>query len=363
MQFQLVNPPNLLGDCAILAFLKNVFLHPVFLTRKKRLSFLSHLMGVSTSCCAAQDADFSSDDNVASEICGYSELQHRMQRHATSGSIRKALETLNFMRDYIPGKPTVYDYNSMIRCYFRSGNVVLDELFEVYIGMKRSGPTPNLLTYQTLLNGIISGGALKVAILIMEEMVATGFRPSYTVLSKLFKKLLKVESVMDAALVLEIMLNVNSSPSQDTFAEDVFTTPYYGLYEERLWDEAFHWLDEMENVGCKPSLVTYTVVVKFLCDDGKVDEALSLLRRMEEKGCDPDLVAYNIVLRELCHQGRVVEIGDLVRVIDQKSMVAKGFRPTNVSYNIILKGLCKEEHMDEALALFDCANWPTNGLI
>lgn len=361
-------------------------------------------MSLSTLCCTAQDAYSSSDDNVVLDL-SYTELQQRMHKHATTGCIINALNTLNFMRH---GKPTVSDYNWMFFRYFKSGSVVLDELFEVYIGMKRFGPTPNLVTYNTFLNGLIFLGSLKDAILIVEDMINCGFLPSFTVITNLLRRLLKVGNVVDSAIVFEIMLSVNYIPSyynvsaliqglckagmlqkayffflvilekeyfpcgclfdhilwalckseqshltlaffgwlkKKGIAQTVrsYTALVYSFSKERLWTEAFNCLNEMENDDYKPHLITYTIVIKYLCDDGKVDEAIRYVGKMEKAGCVPDLVTYNIVLRELCHQGRVVEVGELIRIIDQK-----GFFPDLFTYSALVGGMLKSDKFEIA---------------
>ncbi|XP_073301629.1 uncharacterized protein [Primulina huaijiensis] len=370
----------------------------------KRSCSYSPFTSLSTLCCAAQDAYSSSDDNVVLDL-SYTEQQQRTQKHATTGSIINDLNTLNFTRH---GKPTVSDYNWIFYRYFKSGSVVLDELSEVYVGMKRFGPTPNLLTYNTLLNGLIFVGSLKDAILIVEDMINCGFLPSFTVISKLLRRLLKVGNVVDSVIVFEIMLNVNYTPSYYNVSTLIwglckagmvqkayffflailekeyfpcgclfdhilwalckseqsylalaffgwlkkkgiactvrsYTALVYGFSKERLWIEAFNCLNEMENDNYKPHLITYTIVIKSLCDDGKVDKALKYVGKMEKVGCVPDLVTYNIVLRELCHQGRVVEVGELIRLIDQK-----GFFPDLFTYSALAGGMLKSDKVEIA---------------
>ncbi|KAL3520053.1 hypothetical protein ACH5RR_018202 [Cinchona calisaya] len=73
-------------------------------------------------------------------------------------ALKNALEALIMMR-FVPGKSTIYDYNSMIYCYLKFENVLFDELVEVYNGMKRFGPCPNALTYNNLLNGMVLSGS------------------------------------------------------------------------------------------------------------------------------------------------------------------------------------------------------------
>ena len=176
----------------------------------KTVRFLVNL----SSSCAVRTADFIEESNT--HDCNYVELQRRMQNYATSGHFSKALEALNSMRN-VHGKPTVYDYNALMYCYFKSRNVLLEVLVEVYLGMKRFGPVPNASTFNTLLNGMLSLGNLKDAFFIAEEMCGSGFVPTFSMLSKTLKKSLEVGSLDNSLGVFELMLRLEYFPTEHTF--------------------------------------------------------------------------------------------------------------------------------------------------
>ncbi|KAL3521056.1 hypothetical protein ACH5RR_019205 [Cinchona calisaya] len=156
-----------------------------------------------------------------------------MQRYATSGCLKKALEALSLMR-FVPGKPTVYDYNSMIYCYLKSENVLFGELVEVYNGMKRFGPCPNALTYNTLLNGMVLIGRLKYGTFIAEEMWKSGFLPSFKCLSKLLNRLIWFGYLIDSRNVLDMLLRLYYVP-----IEPVMNMLIIGLSKAGMVREAY----------------------------------------------------------------------------------------------------------------------------
>ena len=76
------------------------------------------------------------------------ELRSNMQNLAKScGGITKALQAFCLMRT---GKPTVYDYNSLVNCYLKSENVCLHDLSDLYTEMNTLGLYPNATTFNTL---------------------------------------------------------------------------------------------------------------------------------------------------------------------------------------------------------------------
>ncbi|KAK9116305.1 hypothetical protein Sjap_015252 [Stephania japonica] len=75
--------------------------------------------------------------------------------------------------------------------------------------------------------------------------------------------------------------------------------------------------------GVVPNSVTYNIVVKGLCKEGKMEEAIETIRKMEEKGYAPN---------------------------------CKGLKMDVVAVNTILHSLCKEKNLDEAFKLLRCAS-------
>ncbi|XP_058200709.1 pentatricopeptide repeat-containing protein At5g16640, mitochondrial-like [Rhododendron vialii] len=366
----------------------------------KRVCVFSYYFVNIYSSRAVQTLDFSQQD--ASFEFYYAELRHSLQGNATSGCIRKALETLNFMRN-VPGKPTVNNYNALIRCNLKSEYVMLEDLVEVYVGMKRFGLYPNASTFNTLLNGMISHRKTRDAFFIAQEMCARGFVHSFTMFSKLLKKTLESRYLAYALSVFKSMLRFNYFPSEPTFnllnvslskagimheayyvfsvalekgyfrgahsynpilwalcksgqsytALELFysfkkkgcghnvcsyTALVYGFSRERLWKEAFRCLREMQTVSYKPNVRTYTAVVKFLCVDGRIQEALSLLDKMEKEACDPDLITYSYNI--VLH-----ELSHQSRVAEIYELVSvidqKGLYPDPFTHSALVGGLLR----------------------
>lgn len=268
--------------------------------------------------------------------------------------------------------------------------------------MKVSGPYPNFLTYEILLNGMASFGSSRDGVFMVEEMYRSGYRPLFRSLSGVLDKSLELGILRDSLTLLNLMLRFNYYPMPFTAKrligslcgsgmfreahflfsllleknrkyfqvacryshnqilwalckcgqlsnalaffgslekkgvvhnESTYTALIYGFCGARLWEDTFRCLALMEIVGRKPNVKTYTVILKFLCDDGKIKEALRLLNKVEE-GCFPDLITFNILLRELCHQDMLGMMYALLGHINQK-----GFSPNQFTYASLAGGL------------------------
>ena len=94
----------------------------------------------------------------------------------------------------------------------------------------------------------------------------------------------------------------------------------------------------MQSCGCKPNVITYTIVIKLFCDSGNIREALDSLSTMEREGCKADLITYNVILRELCLQDRVQDIAQLLLLIDQKGFCYDSYTYASLGGSLLKRG-------------------------
>ncbi|XP_047043051.1 protein Rf1, mitochondrial-like [Lolium rigidum] len=110
-------------------------------------------------------------------------------------------------------------------------------------------------------------------------------------------------------------------------------------------DEAVNVLfHRMSELGCVPDALSYNIVLKGLCEDGRSQQALDLLQKVRKDGgaCSPDVVTYNTVIHGFFKEGEIGKACDLFHEMQQ--MVV----PDVVTYNSIIDALCKARVMDKA---------------
>ncbi|KAL5216933.1 hypothetical protein ABZP36_008334 [Zizania latifolia] len=318
--------------------------------RRVRLRF-SPGSFVSALSAAPADASISTSDsdlNIESHSPTDAQLlRSRMRTAAAEGNLAAALAALGRL---LPA-PAAPDYNALLHAYLRSSQATAEHVAGVISHMRCVGPAPNALTFNTAFNGLLRLGHLDAAHAVLEEMWSgCGFVPSFTTVDRLIKKAVS-GSNFDLAL------------------------------KEKIWAEAYRALARMCHEGCKPSVVTYTVVVNFLCKDGKTDDAMHVFRMACEKGCRLDNTICNVLLRALCCADRISEARVIIDVMEEAGLVpdyftisalAAGFlkaghvktcqkfieRVCNrsnlvniVTWNIYLHSLCCDGQVRKALAL------------
>ncbi|TYJ03517.1 hypothetical protein E1A91_A12G033300v1 [Gossypium mustelinum] len=103
-----------------------------------------------------------------------------------------------------------------------------------------------------------------------------------------------------------------------------------GLCQFKKSDLALNIFQEMDFQGCYPDRESYRILMKGLCDDGRLDEAIHLLYsmfwRISQKGSGEDIVIYRILLDALCDNGKVEEALGILGKVLRKGLKAPNSR-------------------------------------
>lgn len=301
-----------------------------------------------------------------------------MQNLAKSGAITKALQAFLLMRNFAPGKPTVYDYNSLINCYLKSENVCLHDLSTLYSEMKTLGLYPNASTFNTFLKGLNLLGASKSALWVTIEMCNHAFTPSFTSLSSLLKKCSDSMDLKAAISVLELIIGLNYIPTEPQVISLInrlskhgmtnkafyvffklldkgyFPTPY--IYNPIIWslcksneiNLALAFFCSLKKKGLVHNVCSYTALVHGFCEKGLLKEALNSLNNIAIDGfCYPNVRTYTIIIKCFCDNGRIQEALSLLGQMEKR-----GLDPDIVTYNIILRALSNQNMVHEIFDLF-----------
>ncbi|KAF7083329.1 hypothetical protein CFC21_087138, partial [Triticum aestivum] len=94
-----------------------------------------------------------------------------------------------------------------------------------------------------------------------------------------------------------------------------------------------------------PNAISYSVILKSFCDSGRSQLVLDLLRMMAEKGSDhsPSVVSYSLVIDGFFKEGEISKACNLLH-----EMMQQGVVPDVVTYNSFIDALCKARAMEKA---------------
>lgn len=130
----------------------------------------------------------------------------------------------------------------------------------------------------------------------------------------------------------------------DTYAYTSLETAYVsnGKYREALLV-----FKKMEEEGCKPTLITYNVILNMYGKMGMPwSKIMTLVERMKSTGVRPDSYTYNTLI-SYCQKGSLRE--EVAGVFEEMKLA--GLSPDKVTYDALLDVYGKSRRLMEALAV------------
>ncbi|XP_048442456.1 pentatricopeptide repeat-containing protein At1g11710, mitochondrial-like [Pyrus x bretschneideri] len=176
-------------------------------------------------------------------------------------------------------------------------------------------------------------GSIGSAVQIYEKLIEGKKKPNLVIYNSVINGLCKEASVDVAKLLMD------SLQRMDVLDIVTYNTMINGYFISGMIDQAFVLLQEMEEGGISFNIVTYNILINFLCKFGCIQQAKGLMKVMISRGMVPDFVTYTTLITNLnksCSTEEVVALHDY--------MVTKGVIPDRQTYKDIVCPYLLEEN-------------------
>ncbi|KAJ1700046.1 hypothetical protein LUZ63_008558 [Rhynchospora breviuscula] len=236
--------------------------------------------------------------------------------------------------------PDLISYNTLIDGMCRTGNTRVGLDLCRRMATQGSCCEPDVVTYTTLIRGFCQEGDIGMAVKTFEEMVAGGLKPTVITCSILIDGLCKNGNVRAANEVFQKMPSCEWNRAMEVLREMVnqaispnvvtFNALIDSLCKHRVTCEAERLIDLMEEIGEKPNVITYTALLQGYVLESHLDKAIRLFERMSQKSIEPNQHSYSILINGYCKNGKIIEALDLV-----EKMMKHGLKPDGVIIDIL----------------------------
>merc|ERR1719389_1314504 len=294
------------------------------------------------------------------------------------GKVHVALQHFKEMQDL--GLVDVVSYNTLLKAYLKQGQIV--KARKLLGEMAENNIQANQVTYNEMLNALVTVKDRKEMWALVREMNAMGMRPNSVTCSIILKSLTSHSAPDDVRQAMALIDNLHEDMDEVLFASVIeacvrvgqldllssklqqyaglgglagLTAPTYGSMIKaygRARDiervrELWH---EMRRRHVTPTSITLGCMIDALVNNGFPDEALSLVREIREDETCKDIlntVIYSTLLKGFAQSRQPGRVQDVFEEMKQM-----GIACNTVSYNTMLDANARTGKMDRADELF-----------
>jgi pentatricopeptide repeat protein len=200
-------------------------------------------------------------------------------------------------------QPDEYSFNIMINAYARARQV--ERAGKMLLEMRRANCKPDKITYSTLMKAHVATGQMSRAFGLLEDMTQ-----------------------MDLL---------------DAFAFNILLE---GLARRKQWRQAKELLEQMEQAGVRPDLMSYSHVITACVRASRMDEAKKTFRAMQDTGMVPNRQLYSTMMAGFGATGALNEAQQLF-----KQMQERRVRPNEYTMSSLVEAYLKAGYAADAIKI------------
>merc|ERR1719484_55070 len=294
------------------------------------------------------------------------------------GKVNVALQHFKEMKDL--GLVDVVSYNTLLKAYLKQGQIV--KARKLLGEMAENNIQANQVTYNEMLNALVTTKDRKEMWALVREMNAIGMRPNSVTCSIILKSLTAHSATDDVRQAMALIDNMHEDMDEELFASVVeacvrvgqldllssklqqyasfgglagLTAPTYGSMikaygRARDIERVRELWGEMRAHHVTPTSITLGCMVDALVRNSLPDEAFDLVRGIRDESEYADIlntVIYSTLLKGFAQARQPVRVQDVFEEMKQM-----GIACNTVSYNTMLDANAMTGKMDRADELF-----------
>ncbi|KAF7826165.1 pentatricopeptide repeat-containing protein [Senna tora] len=251
--------------------------------------------------------------------------------YSRNNKLKLARAVFDSMQDH-----NLSSWNSIISTYAVAG--YLNDVWDIFQEMESFHIKPDIITWNSLLSAYLLQGSYETVLTIFRRLQSAGFRPDSC----------SVTSALQAIIELGYFNSgkeIHCYIIRNRLDYDVYVcTSLVDMYVKNdCLEKAQAVFDNTEN----KNICAWNSLISGYSFKGLFPNAETLLNQMEEKGIKPDLVTWNSLVSGYSMWGRSEEALTTINRIR-----SSGLTPNVVSWTAIISGCSQNENYKDALKFF-----------
>ncbi|XVF24808.1 hypothetical protein REPUB_Repub13aG0159700 [Reevesia pubescens] len=164
---------------------------------------------------------------------------------------------------------------------------------------------------------------------------------------KSFNAALKVLiQTRDLRAIEEFLTDIPSKflVEMDTYTVNIVVNAFC---EMDFLDRAYLVMVQMEEMGIKPDVITYTTLISASYKNNRCKIGNGLWNLMVHTGCRPNRTTFNIRIQYLINRRLAWQANDTMRLMQKI-----GIDPDVITYNLVIKGFCQAGYLEMAKRVY-----------
>ncbi|CAL5383133.1 unnamed protein product [Camellia sinensis] len=247
-------------------------------------------------------------------------------------------------------------WNMIISCYTTLGN--LNDAWKLLHDMESCDMKPDIVTWNSLLSGHFLCGLYREVLILLRRMQVAGFKPNSSSITSVLEAIselsflnlgkeiysyvirngLDYDVYVEASLLDMYVKNNNLTYAQAVFNgmknRNVFAwnSLISGYSIKGQFKDAVKLLNQMDNEGIKPDLVTYNGLVSGYSMWGHNKEALAMIHQIKVSGLIPNVVTWTALISGCAQKGNYKDALEF-----SIQMLREGIKPNSATISSLLQ--------------------------
>lgn len=247
-----------------------------------------------------------------------------MKGYTKAGRVTDTVRMLQAMRhqEDTESHPDHVSYTTVISAFVQQGS--MERAREMLAEMLRVGVPANRITYNILMKGYCQKLQIDKAEVLLQEMVnGAGIKPDVVSYNTLIDGCILVDDSAGALSYFNEMRAAGIAPNKISYTTLMKAFALSG--QPKIANKVF---DEMlKDPRIKVDLAAWNMLVEGYCKLGKIDEAKSIIQRMKESGTFPNVATYGSLANGIALARKPGEALLLWSEIKERCGIDKGVKP------------------------------------